>query len=245
MFNNFDSRKIAIILLIIGAAALMFGSTGGIAGLREKLLIIPGLILGLTIHEYSHAKMADRLGDPTPESQGRLTLNPLAHLDPVGSICLLFAGFGWGKPVQIDGSYFRNPAKDNMLVALAGPVSNILLTIALSILFLLVFTIDCIFKLNQTLMNLLLDMILNGALINLSLGIFNLLPFPPLDGSKILSYFLKGKAKEFIWTLERYSWIILMFLFITELPSMIISPFLSKLGSTLITLAYKIAAMVL
>lgn len=132
MYNRFDTRSI---LMIIIAIMLVRGFLSfDQAELMSTLLILPGLILGLTIHEFSHAKMSDKLGDPTPEREGRLTLNPLAHMDLMGTICLLFAGFGWGKPVTIDPTYYRNPAKDSMKVALAGPVSNFILAFILFLL---------------------------------------------------------------------------------------------------------------
>ena len=131
MYSNIDWRKVLYIMLIV---SFLTSFIGGI-NVWELVLTLPGLILGLTIHEFSHAKMANRLGDPTPDNQGRLTLNPLAHIDPVGFICLIFAGFGWGKAVQIDPSYFRNPPRDNMLVALAGPLSNLLLAFILFIIY--------------------------------------------------------------------------------------------------------------
>ena len=196
--------------------------------LLGKLLILPGLILGLTIHEFSHAKASDKFGDPTPENQGRLTLNPLAHLDPVGTIFLITAGFGWGKPVEINPSYYRNPAKESMLVALAGPVSNFILAFILLVANAIIehFLPDGVLWISIVQL-----MVYLGASINLSLGVFNLLPFPPLDGSKIFGYFLKGKAKEVLWTLERYSWFILMFLFMTELPAKIIAPVINVIAN--------------
>ena len=131
MYASFDLKKILIILMVF----LVLQSLVGSIDIMSVLLTLPGLILGLTVHEFSHAKMADRLGDPTPERQGRITLNPLAHMDPFGMVCLVFAGFGWGKPVQIDPTYFRNPSRDNMLVALAGPISNFILAFILFLIF--------------------------------------------------------------------------------------------------------------
>ena len=120
---NFDKRFLYIIIAILALRRIMAYSTqeGALLGL---LLTIPGLLIAISFHEFAHAYAADKLGDDTPRRQGRLTLNPMAHLDPVGCFLLLFAGFGWGKPVEIDGRYYRNPARDTMLVALAGPVSN-------------------------------------------------------------------------------------------------------------------------
>ena len=124
---RFDKNNLMFLIVIIAVLMLFRGGFD----LQGTLMMLPGLILALTFHEYAHAKTADKLGDPTPESQGRLTLNPMAHMDPMGTICLLFAGFGWGKPVQVNPSYFRNPAKANMQVALAGPVMNFILAFVL------------------------------------------------------------------------------------------------------------------
>lgn len=220
MFNTSNIFTIFIIIMLIQALLSGFD-------LVSTLLILPGLILGLTVHEYSHAKMSDKLGDPTPERQGRLTLNPLKHMDPVGTICLLFAGFGWGKPVVIDPTYYRNPAKDNMKVALAGPVSNFILAFILFLIQALVY----VFVPNSEIISLLILVLHLAAYINLSLGVFNLLPFPPLDGSKIWGYFLKGKAKAFMWNLEKYSTIILIILFATQLPSYIITPVVNGIST--------------
>lgn len=220
MFNTGNIFTVFIIIMLIQALLSGFD-------LVSTLLILPGLILGLTVHEYSHAKMSDKLGDPTPERQGRLTLNPLSHMDPVGTICLLFAGFGWGKPVVIDPTYYRNPAKDNMKVALAGPVSNFILAFVLFLIQALVY----VFVPNSDIINLLILVLHLAAYINLSLGVFNLLPFPPLDGSKIWGYFLKGKAKAIMWNLEKYSTIILIILFATKLPSYIITPVVNGIST--------------
>lgn len=225
---RFDTRNLLFLFIILAVFNLFRGGFD----LQGTLMMLPGLILALTFHEYAHAKTADRLGDPTPENQGRLTLNPLAHMDPMGTICLLFAGFGWGKPVQINGSYFRNPAKDNMLVALAGPVMNFILAIVL----LIVYALLVKFIPATLIGSILVTMIFDAVLLNVSLGIFNLIPVPPLDGSKIFAYFLKGKAREFLYTLEQYSGIIIMVLFITELPSYIITPVLNKVAEFMITL---------
>ncbi|HOZ80841.1 MAG TPA: site-2 protease family protein [Candidatus Woesebacteria bacterium] len=132
------------------------------------------LVIAITIHEFAHALVADRLGDPTPRSQGRLTLNPLAHLDPLGTLMLLIAHFGWGKPVQIDPYNFSHPKRDELLVALAGPTSNIFLAIVTGLLIR--------FFPNNPLISLYVVFLIT----NLSLAIFNLIPIPPLDGSKIL-----------------------------------------------------------
>lgn len=228
MSYGFDMKSI-ITILIVG---IVLQGLMGSVDIMALLLTLPGLILGLTIHEFSHAKMADRLGDPTPGEQGRLTLNPLSHTDPFGMICLIFAGFGWGKAVQVNPSYFRKPDRDNMLVALAGPISNLIL--AFILFFIYPFVHWFAFSRNAMLNGILSIMILQAASINLSLFAFNLIPVPPLDGSKILAFFLKGKARRILWTLEKYSMIIIAVLFITELPVIIINPVVNGIGNFMI-----------
>ena len=112
--RNINMNAILIVILLIFAF-----STLASLDIERIIYTLPGLILALTFHEYAHAYTSNKLGDPTPEAQGRLTLNPLKHLDPFGTLFILIAGFGWGEPVQIDDRYYRNPARDTMLVALA------------------------------------------------------------------------------------------------------------------------------
>lgn len=136
------------------------------------------LIIGLTIHEFAHAFIAEKLGDPTAKYQGRVTLNPLAHLDPFGSIMLLIAGFGWGKPVPVNPQYFSRPAIDELLVALAGPASNLIIASVLGI----IVQFNPIPVINELLVPV--------VFINVMLAVFNLIPIPPLDGSKMLRPFV-------------------------------------------------------
>lgn len=220
MFGRSNDMNMIFIILLV-----LFAISNASFDLQATLLTLPGLILALTLHEYAHAKVSDRLGDPTPSAQGRLTLNPLAHMDPVGTVFLIFAGFGWGKPVEIDGRYYRNPVRDTMLVALAGPVSNFIQSIVWFFVYGALVTFAPVES--SYALTILTSMVLYAGLINVSLGVFNLLPLPPLDGSKILRYFLHGNAREFLYTLERYSTIILMVLFMTNLTGKIISPIIN------------------
>ncbi len=150
------------------------------------------LVVALTIHEFFHAFTADRLGDPTPRSQGRVSLNPLAHLDPLGTVLMLLAGFGWGKPVEIDPYNFKSPRRDEFLVALAGPASNLLLALITS-LFL-------------HLTNYYPQIAVTFIIINCLLAVFNLLPLYPLDGSKLLINLLPlDRQEEWQHALAKYS----------------------------------------
>lgn len=164
------------------------------------------LIISITIHEFCHAFTADRLGDPTPRSFGRLTLNPIAHADPIGTILLPLLSaltgiptIGWAKPVPIDPYNLKNPKRDEILISLSGPAGNILLAIICSL-------ISKIFGVQNILIYLLI-------LINISLAVFNLLPIPPLDGSKIfLNLLPQDKSLQWQETFDRYGFILLIIL---------------------------------
>jgi len=156
----------------------------------RTLKFLPGIIIGLTVHEFSHALTAKKCGDTTSEEQGRITLNPLKHIDLIGFIMLLVAGFGWAKPVQFNEQNLRNPKADVIKIAIAGPISNALLAILLSI----IFTIMIKFS-PQTYYSVITEVFLYAIYINWGLFIFNLIPLPPLDGSHLLlSYFKKFPA---------------------------------------------------
>ncbi len=186
------------------------------------------LVLAISVHEYAHAKAADTLGDPTPRSDGRLTLNPKAHLDPLGTLSLLFLGFGWGRPVGFDPYNLRNPKRDSALIALAGPVSNLLFALVLSLL------------LHFTLFPLLSDLLPILILMNISLAIFNLVPVYPLDGEKILFGLLPTEtALEFSKIMQQYGTIILILMLLPIASgispiSALISPVISFVSGLLL-----------
>ena len=187
-----------------------FSLTGLVAGL-------PGLVIALVIHEYAHAKAADVMGDFTPRMTGRLTLNPMAHIDPIGLIMLLVVRFGWAKPVMINARNFRNWRQGELLVAVAGPVANLLVA------FISLLAMAVLFKLGMFSegVRLVLSMM---VLFNINFAIFNMLPLPPLDGSKVLMVLLPGRLAYKLMSLERYSFIILIFLMMTPFLTMILIP---------------------
>lgn len=160
------------------------------------------LIVAITIHEFSHAYAADRLGDPTPRVQGRLTLNPLAHLDPLGTLMLLIARFGWGKPVVFDPFNLRHPRRDAAIISIAGPASNILLATALSLILRVGLTTD---------FAMLFYVFLQPVIVlNVFLAIFNLVPVHPLDGFKIVEGILPPEYARQWHELESYGMIFLL-----------------------------------
>ncbi len=187
------------------------------------------LVIALTIHEYAHAKVADTLGDPTPRANGRVTLDPRAHLDPLGTVLILIVGFGWGRPVEFDPYNLRNPKRDTALIALAGPASNIILAIILSI-------VSNFFVAGSLLAGVIPLMIM----INISLAIFNLVPVFPLDGEKILHGILPTElALEYSRAMHQYGTLILIMLLLpiaggTSPISALISPAISFVNNLLL-----------
>lgn len=175
------------------------------------------LIVAATVHEFAHAYVADRLGDPTPRGMGRLTLNPLAHLDLLGSLLILLAGFGWAKPVQINPANFRDWRRDSIIVAAAGPLANVTLLFILGVPYKLGL-LDAGFPGGSVLNTLLLVMIR----INAMLAIFNLIPVPPLDGSKILMGLLPPAQAISYARLQPYGVLILLLLVMTNVLAVFI-----------------------
>lgn len=157
--------------------------------IQRILKFLPGIILGLTVHEYSHALVAKLCGDMTSTDQGRVTLNPLKHIDTFGFIMLLVAGFGWAKPVQFNEQNLRNPKVDVIKIALAGPLSNALIAMLLSVLFSLFSSVVPVYPGSG--MKVLTEVFLYAIYINWGLFIFNLIPLPPLDGSHLLFHQLR------------------------------------------------------
>lgn len=182
--------------------------------IQDLVVRVPVFLLALTIHEFAHGWLASRLGDPTARLQGRLTLNPLAHLDPIGTLAIVLIGFGWAKPVPVDSRYLKRPRRDMMLIAAAGPVSNLVLAAA------------CAFLYRQVpwagwglewawLILPLRSMLRTAVWVNVVLAVFNLLPVPPLDGSRVLSGLLPLRQAVSYSRLEPYGFLIIFLLFFT------------------------------
>lgn len=172
------------------------------------IISIPTILYALTIHEYFHGWTANKFGDPTAKLLGRLTLNPLAHIDIMGALCFVFARFGWGKPVPINPSYFRNPRRDNMIVSFAGPASNFISAFMFGVIFQLLRSIPFIIPVNIAAV--LYNLLISGIIMNLSLAFFNMIPLFPLDGSHILEGLLPHSMAMKYKEVERYCPFILL-----------------------------------
>ncbi len=225
---NIDRRIIyAIIAVLVISSIIQYAQNP--MELLALLLTLPGVIIAITFHEFAHAYVADKLGDDTPRRQGRITLNPLAHIDPVGFFMLIFVHFGWGKPVEINPTNFnrkRSMAKQEMLVALAGPLMNIIIALILTIILFAINTFAPSFTITMT--GLIISLVLQMAIsVNIGLGIFNLIPLPPLDGSKIFINILPYKAKTWFQDNIQIFYIIFVVLWVTNLMGYIISPVIS------------------
>jgi len=190
--------------------------------IEQLILLIPPLLFALCFHEFSHAYVAYLLGDHTAAKRGRLTLNPLAHLDPFGSLMIIFVGFGWAKPVPVDPRYFKNSRIGMMQVAFAGPASNLLLAL-IGGLFIRYF--------GNSMSEIIIKVSFNFTMINLALCFFNLIPVHPLDGSQIFSGFMIKRNPEIVYKLHQYGPNILfgliLFGFITKISIIwyLIGPF--------------------
>lgn len=214
-------------------------SSGRLLQIAIQLLAVVAI---LPIHEFAHAYIADKLGDTTARGMGRLTINPLHHLDLFGTVCLIFTGFGWAKPVPVNPGAFRNPKRGMALVAAAGPISNFLLALVYMIvdkLLMIFFGAD-----SSGVGYYLIQIFYILTYISVSLGIFNLLPVPPLDGSRIAGLFLPDKAYFGLMRYERYISIaifLLLFTGILSYPLSVVNGFVMKFLD-LITLPINLLA---
>ena len=179
---------------------------------------LPGIIIAMVLHEWAHARVAYALGDYTPKLMGRLTLNPVAHIDPIGLILLFIAHFGWAKPVQVNPYNFSNPKRDDILVSLAGPAANFVVAFVTLVTMAIISAAG--FPMSEG-----MYMVLSSImLININFGIFNLLPIPPLDGSHVLRQLLPDELAQKYDELQQYNMIILIIILMTPVVSWVLVP---------------------
>ena len=235
-----DKRLIFLIiaLMLFSAGMSLFSQEGALIAF---VISIPGILIAITFHEFAHAFAADKLGDDTPRRQGRLSLNPFTHLDLFGTIMLVFAGFGWGKPVEINPRNFNRDIslnKAEAIVAAAGPIMNFIVAILFEIVLctMIKFVPDLYvvggdILATSEIWKLVAQTIISVISINIGLGVFNLIPLPPLDGSKILSGFLPYNARNWLDSHSQIFELVFIALWIVGILSLIISPLISIINN--------------
>lgn len=197
--------------------------------IQGLLISLPVILISLSFHEFAHAWAANRLGDPTARLSGRMTMDPLAHIDPFGFILLILAGWGWAKPVPVNPYNFRRPKQGMLYTSLAGPASNVMLALVSTI----VLKLALLLNVNSTFVVALLQRMI---LLNLGLAAFNLIPVPPLDGSKILAGLLPDRGSSVVWKLEAYGPFILIALVATGAIDVVLGPLVNGIGTVIFTI---------
>ncbi len=237
MFGS--NRKIIYGIIIAMAVVTLLNyatSDGAILGL---LLTLPGVLLAMTFHEFAHANAADKLGDDTPRRQGRLTLNPMAHVDALGILMLMFVHIGWGKPVQVNPrNYDRRftMEKADAIVSVAGPLMNFFLAIVLTLIYCAIVKFAPASFYLETIGQVTLAVLFNAIIVNVGLGVFNLIPLPPLDGSKVILPILPSKAKYWLLDNSQIFYIIFLALWVTGLAGQFITPIINTMATQILSL---------
>ena len=234
---NFDKRTLYVIIGVLVIFSLMSYGTEGLFGL---VLSIPAVLLAITVHEFGHAYAAYKLGDDTPLRQGRLSLNPLDHIDPLGLAMLLFAHIGWGKPVQVDPrNYNRNISveKADAIVSFAGPLMNFITAIVFALIYCALYKFAGVAFLMSTVGSIIMAIIASIVTMDIGLGVFNLIPLPPLDGSKIILPILPQNAKYWLMDHEQIFYLVFLLIWITGFAGRLISPIIDQITTWVINLA--------
>ncbi len=199
--------------------------------IQQLVILAPPFLFALTFHELAHGYVAWHLGDPTAKNAGRLTMNPLKHIDPLGVIAFIIMKIGWAKPVPVDPRYFKDPQKGMLLVALAGPAANVVTAIASAILVKLLIMVPVI---PMFILKPMVGMLVASVWINIMLAVFNCLPIPPLDGSRVLMGILPPKMAYSYAKMEPYGFILLLILFYAGIISKVIMPIINFANTLLL-----------
>lgn len=237
---SFDKRTLYI---IIGILVLISLASYGTAGIVDLLLSIPAVLIAITVHEFGHAFAAYKLGDDTAYRQGRLSLNPFAHVDPLGLAMLLFAHIGWGKPVQVDPRNYNRDItveKADAIVSFAGPLMNFITAIVFALIYCAIIRFAGVTFMASSIGSIIIAIIVYVITMNIGLGVFNLIPLPPLDGSKIFLPILPYNAKTWFIERERMFYFIFIIIWITGIAGRLISPIIGQMTEWILGLAMTI-----
>lgn len=237
--RRFFNNPLTIILLIYMAyRAFMGGRYDSPMGwLMEMVYLLPGIVIGLSFHEFAHAFTAYLCGDETPKLQGRVTLNPLAHIDPIGFIALFLIGFGWGRPVEINPGNFKKPRTQELLVALAGVTTNFILALLFMGILRFLYQFNSIFMISK-MGSIVYEILIHAVQINIILMIFNLLPIPPLDGFNVITQIFNLRNTRFYYEVYNKGFLILMILIIFNITGKVLWPAFNFIYGNLITLFF-------
>lgn len=238
MKRFFNPATITIMILLVASSLMDRGFSNPADWLMDKLLILPAIILGLSVHEFGHAWTAHKLGDNTPYNQGRVTLNPGAHIDPVGFISLLFIGFGWGVPVQINPGNFKKPRRDELIVSFAGVTLNFVMAIAFAVLIKFLIIVAPDFMYMNDMGDIIFEVLLNCVFINIILMVFNLLPIPPLDGFNIVTELFKLRRYSWWYRVYNNGFFILLVFILFDITDLILTPAVLGIYSAIISVIF-------
>lgn len=236
---SFDKRVMYILIALIVLSSVV-GYMNNPMSFFYLIASIPGVLIAITFHEFAHGYVAYKLGDDTAKNEGRLSLNPIDHLDPLGTLMLVFAGFGWGKPVHVDPrNYTRKISmeKGEALVSVAGPVMNFILAIVFAIIYCAIYKFAGIEFLASKMGKAVMLLVSATVSINIGLGVFNLIPLPPLDGEKIIMPILPSKVKTWFIDNEQIFYIIFVLIWVTGIAGNIISPVINWVSAGIMNLA--------
>ncbi len=225
--SNFSVVLILALLLVLERIVDLANSEGSFTAAAmdwtmETLLTLPAILIGISFHEFAHAKVSQLLGDPTPEAHGRVSLSPTAHIDPIGFLSLTFLGFGWGRPVPIESLYYKNIRRGEILVGLAGVTMNLFIAMVVGIVIKIMLVTVPIFCIG-TMGGILLYILMKICWINLVLMAFNLIPCPPLDGFNVLANVIGFREREIYHTIYNKGLMVLILLVVFNIPSRLIT----------------------
>ncbi len=238
--NRFRFNPMWIVIIFLMAFSSLRQYSGIMDWLMHIAIVLPGVIIGLSFHEFAHAAMANALGDPTAKNQGRLTVNPMAHFDPFGFLALIFLGFGWGVPVPVNPYNLKKQRRDDILISIAGVCMNFAIAVIFAAIYLIMFKRGFYPSLDAGMGGVLSLLVISIMQINLVLLVFNLFPIPPLDGYHVVAQIFKFSNTPFAAKIEEHGFLILILLLILGVVDLILSPAVGALTGAIFSVLGKV-----